>query len=371
VRPQHVDLLRCPETGSRLELAGDVRDDGGDEILEAILRSEEGRRYVVRNGIPRFVEVPADNRSWNFKWTQLDRGRGLNYRIIDETDAAYEIHDIFDRNAHGGRAFEHARGRLALDIGCGVGQYSVKLAQAYEPAALVSLDLTSGVDVFRGILAERYPELLPRILLVQGSALALPFADETFDFVMSLGVLMHTGRTLDAIREATRVVDDGGQLNIWIYASEPVPLEAREPERTPPKMPLQFASTAVRWSVVWGWIRLFRVLPHGLTMRILRAFSSRAWLKANRAPLLGRLASLVFPTVQDDDYDYRLINNYDGYVNSWSDTWNEHEILPVLAAGDLVPLGISDWRLGVWAVKERGFYARHGATAEGAPANSR
>lgn len=357
-----VDLLRCPRTGERLTLARIDRAEA-DDVLEGTLGSHSGHEYPVRNGIPRFVGDASSNPTWDYKWREIDSGRGLNYRIIDRDDPAYAMHDIFDRNDHGGRGFEHARDSLALDVGCGVGQYTVKLLQEHAPRKVVALDLTGGVDIFRKILAERYPDLLSRVLIVQGDALALPFADETFDFVMSLGVLMHTGRTLDALRECGRVVVDGGELNVWIYASEVVPIDVSEAGREGPRVPLAFTPLALRYTVIWAWLRLFRRLPHRVVVKIVRAFSSAPWRWACRTRGVSRFATLVFPSVVHDDPDYRFINNYDGYVNNWQDTWSEHEVIPVLQEADFVVLGLSQWRLGIWAVKKKGFYAANGAGA--------
>ena len=169
-------------------------DDG--EILEGELASGGGgHTYPITNGIPRFVERSSYNESWDYKWTAIDRGRGLNYRIADKNDPAYELHDIFDRNSHGGRAWDHARDKMVLDIGCGVGQYSWRLMNEYAPAKVVSVDLTRGIDIFRKIMHERFPHLKKKFLLVQGNVFTLPFAPESFDYVFSLGVVMHTGDT--------------------------------------------------------------------------------------------------------------------------------------------------------------------------------
>lgn len=355
---EDIELLRCPSTGAELTIKSATKRSETGELLEGDLAGG-GHMYAVRNGIPRFVEADPDNPTWDYKWTRLDRGVGHNYRILDREDPAYENHDLFDRNSYGGRAFEAARGGLALDVGCGVGQYTVRLLTEHAPARVVALDLSGGVDIFRGILERRYPELLNRVLIVQASALEMPFAPDTFDFAFSLGVLMHTGRTRPAIREVARVVRDSGQVNLWIYASEPVPYEAREADRTGLRTPFAVIPLLARYSVVWAWIRAFRVLPERATMLILRGFSSKLWYRLSAAPLIGRIVTFVFPSVMHPDHGYRLINNYDGYRNEWSDTWNEHEIWPVLRDGDLVPLGFSDWRLGVWAVKRSGFYAEH------------
>lgn len=348
-----LDLLRCPVSGTNVSATRiDVSADDG-EILEGELASADGSHtYPITNGIPRFVEQSSYNESWDYKWTSIDRGRGLNYRIADKDDPAYGLHDIFDRNSHDGRAWDHARDKTVLDLGCGVGQYSWRLMNEYAPAKIVSVDLTRGVDVFRKIMNERFPQLRRKFLLVQADAFALPFAAETFDYVFSLGVLMHTGDTRKAVRCAADMVKGGGQLNVWLYASEAVPYEAREAGRKGIRMPLGYLRIMLRYSVAFFWISLFRRLPLRLSAFIIHGFSSGIWHRLCRIPGLGILARLIFSGVSHPDPAYRFINNFDGYCNAWADTWNEHEIFPVLNEAEIILLGMSEWRLGFWGEKK-------------------
>ena len=111
-----------------------------------------------------------------------------------------------------------------------------------------------------------------------------------------------------------------------------------------------------KYSRVETLIRLFRRrLSHDLSFKIMRIVSSDAAYRLMQLPYL-RVAHQWFPTVVHPDYDYRLINNYDGYVNTWADTWSETEILPVLRKNDVVIRNLSDWRLGIWGIKMPGFY---------------
>jgi uncharacterized protein YbaR (Trm112 family) len=167
---EDLDLLACPRTGAALRLAEVTTRADDDEVLEGTLEAPDGTTYPIVNGIPRFVEDTGYNASWDYKWTALDAGAGHNYRIIDKDDPAYEIHDLFDRNGHGGQAHRQAQGGVAVDLGCGIGQYGIRLLREYEPRRLVSLDLTRGVDIFRRIVQERYPELRRRILFVQAAS---------------------------------------------------------------------------------------------------------------------------------------------------------------------------------------------------------
>ena len=63
-----------------------------------------------------------------------------------------------------------------------------------------------------------------------------------------------------------------------------------------------------------------------------------------------------FPTVEHPDFAYRLINNYDGYVNSWADTWAESEIFPLLKQHGIVIRDLASWRMGIWGIKRPAFY---------------
>ncbi len=359
-----LELLRSPSTGLPLQLA-DVRETAADgEILEATLADTAGgHEFPIRNGIPRFVGGTGYNETWDFKWRTLDGGRGLNYRIIDKADPAYQIHDLFDRNGYDGAVYRRATGKLAIDVGCGIGQYSVRLAREYAPKKLVAVDLTGGVDIFRAILAARYPELMKKILIVQGNIFELPFAKEQFDFVMSLGVLMHTGDTKRALSAIFDLLKPGGTVNFWIYASEPIAYDAGEKDRGHVYDMQNFKALQTKYKRVLFWLKLFRRIPHERSLRILKFMSSDYMYKLIQRPRF-RFIQNWFSTVEHPDEAYRLINNYDGYVNLWADSWSESEIFPVLKEHDIMIRDLAGWRLGVWGVKQPGFYGKRSGLSE-------
>jgi len=350
-----VELLRCPATGERLELVDYVADADG-EVITGKLRSVSGRIYPIRNGIPRFVEPSTYNMTWDYKWTQIDQGKGLNYRILNKADRAYAIHDLFDRNSHGDHAFRRAAGSIVLDAGCGVGQYSIRLLQEIGPAKVVSLDLTGAVDLFRKIMLERFPEFRRRLLIVQASVFELPFRDDTFDYAFSLGVLHHTGDTRKAVRQVARVVKDGGEFNLWVYGAVPVHIDNAEVGRQVKTTLGRFIPLGAYYVLVMFQIRLFRRMPHWLVVSVIKCFSSDVWYRLCRIPIAGYLFKVIFPTVMHPDRDYRYINNYDGWCNTWAETWTEGELFPTLVESDMVVRGISGWQTGLWCEKRRGFY---------------
>ncbi|WP_337996700.1 class I SAM-dependent methyltransferase [Oleispirillum naphthae] len=349
-----IDLLSCPETMEELRiLSVEQRADDG-EIIEGTIGTDS-RTYRITNGIPRFVGDTEYNKSWDFKWTHFDKGVGYNYRIIDRNDKAYAIHDIYDRNSHEGKAFRHMKGRLVLDVGCGIGQYAVKSLIESGARKIVALDLTHGVDIFRKIVLERYGDHAKDILIVQGNVFSMPFREEKFDYVYSLGVLMHTGNTLRALNEVCKRVKPFGEINVWIYCSEPCAYDAVEDGRGNVLSLANFHKFKNKLRFAMFWIHLFRKISHEKTLKIIKFFTSDYIFNLSRKRGFRWISSL-FPSVDYDEYGYRLINHYDGYVNNWCDTWSEHEIFPTLQANSIAVLGISTWRLGVWGRKVPNFY---------------
>lgn len=330
----------------------------GDEIENGYLKCNKcSEVYVIKNGIPRFVDKEVlENPSWDFKWTQIDQGKCLNYKILDKNDPAYKIHDIFDRNSHEGKAFRFANGKLVLDIGCGVGQYSLKIAMEYSPAKVVSLDLTGGVDIARAYIKQNYPEIYKKMLFVQASVFNMPFKNESFDYIFSLGVLHHTGDTILAIQSAIDKLKNGGEINIWIYAASLVYTDTREKGREDKDDLIHLIRLIHNRIVYRSWYWLFSKLGNKGSLRVLRFFASDFWYSVCKIKYLNILPRAIMSVPKHPDKDYRLINLFDGFVNKWAENWSEPEIFEVLKANSIVIKGISKWRLGFWGKKMKGFY---------------
>lgn len=93
-------------------------------------------------------------------------------------------------------------GRRAVDIGCGTGGMSV---QARAEGALVT-----GVDVGCRLLEITRTKGITSV--VQADALRLPFADESFDVVISSECIEHTTDGRQAVTEMLRIVRSGGYV---------------------------------------------------------------------------------------------------------------------------------------------------------------
>jgi SAM-dependent methyltransferase len=106
-------------------------------------------------------------------------------------------------------------GRRLLEIGLGYGTLGEALARL--GADYHGLDIAEGpVSMMRARLA-RVPGARPR-QVSQGSVLELPFEDASFDQVVSIGCLHHTGDLFGAVAECRRVLRPGGRLVMMVYS---------------------------------------------------------------------------------------------------------------------------------------------------------
>ena len=100
------------------------------------------------------------------------------------------------------------QGRLIGDIGSNVGEISRGLGN--RGARTVCLDVTLAA-------LRRCLEINPNSDAFHGDALNLPFADETFDHTVCIGVLMITSDCRRGLQEVARVTAAGGTVVLFIY----------------------------------------------------------------------------------------------------------------------------------------------------------
>ena len=97
------------------------------------------------------------------------------------------------------------RDKLVLEAGMGIGGVADYLARE-EGCEIVGMDLGYAVEVGYKHFGHN-----PFLHVVQGSAFAGPFAQQTFDFVYSFGVLHHTFSTKTAFDRLAQLPKRGAQ----------------------------------------------------------------------------------------------------------------------------------------------------------------
>lgn len=318
------DILRCPQTGQKLKIE-DAKGSEDQVVRGSLVTEDRSRRYLIRDGIPRFV--PESNYAdsfglqWNkFRQTQLDSFSG--HRI--SADRFW--------NATGWRP-EQMAGQWVLDAGCGAGRFAQVALEA--GANVVALDYSSAVDACYANLKHHR-----NLHVVQGDLYALPFFERSFDFVYSLGVLQHTPDVAAAFGGLPLMVKKGGRLCVDFYEkswkSALLPKYWLRPFTKRLPKPLLFSA-------------LETVVPAGL--RVSRF--------VGRVPLLGRYLTRVVPVANYDGIlplnekqhlEWSLLDTFDWLAPEYDHPqtaktvrgWLEHsgfKDIQVLRAGHLVGRG--------------------------------
>lgn len=108
--------------------------------------------------------------------------------------------------------FQDMRGRDVLEVGLGYGTVAQKIAEA--GANYVGLDIAAGPVA---MATTRLQRVTTTGQARQGSILQAPFGDRSFDYVVAIGSLHHTGNMQRAIQECHRVLRPGGSLVFMVY----------------------------------------------------------------------------------------------------------------------------------------------------------
>ncbi len=107
----------------------------------------------------------------------------------------------------------------ALDIGCGNGALTIKLAQKYPKAQVIGIDYWGKSWDYSKKVCERNAVIEgvgDRVVFQKANAESLPFDDGYFDAVVSNFVFHMVGTAKDkrgVVREALRVVKKGGKFS--------------------------------------------------------------------------------------------------------------------------------------------------------------
>ena len=99
---------------------------------------------------------------------------------------------------------------LALDLGCGSGRWSRYLAP--RVGFIEAIDPSEAVVAAQALTGD-----LDNVRVTRAGVNNLPFADHSFDFIFSLGVLHHLPDTEAALSTATRKLKPGGIFLLYLY----------------------------------------------------------------------------------------------------------------------------------------------------------
>lgn len=102
-----------------------------------------------------------------------------------------------------------------LDVGCGSGELVIGLASLNWSSVVTALDKSRDLLSIAVNNVKSFGLCGVNINFIEGDACCLPFNDNTFDFVVSSGVLHCVKNSPCFLSECVRVLRPGGDL--WIY----------------------------------------------------------------------------------------------------------------------------------------------------------
>jgi ubiquinone/menaquinone biosynthesis C-methylase UbiE len=133
-----------------------------------------------------------------------------------------------------------------LDVGCGTGRLSARLASAYDQARVVGIDASTGM--IQNAPATTVPR---RSRLAAAMAERLPFADAVFDLVVVTLSVSHWGDRAAGMAQISRVMAPDGTLVVaGVSPAPPLPSMTRRAWRSRPwlrgELPVLVAACGLR-----------------------------------------------------------------------------------------------------------------------------
>jgi SAM-dependent methyltransferase len=299
-----LDLLCCPADRGELTLLDETSAD------TSLRCGRCGRSYPVRSGIPRFVSGDQYAGNFSHEWTlhrrtQLDSARSaLSERTFTEKT--------------GWRA-EDVRGRVVLDVGCGMGRFADVVLR--WGGRVVGVDLSYAVDSARSNLAHQ-----EGFTAIQASVFDLPFRPESFDLIYSIGVLHHTPDTRRAFHCLPPLLRPGGTIAIWVYSLHAYPPEGIEERRD---RILRTVTTRMP-------SRLLHVLCRGLCL-------ARVPFRPLWHMLLPGFVFHAFPKTHGyESHDWRVLDTFDWYSPRYQFKHSYPEVFRWFREAGLVNIDLLD-----------------------------
>src|SRR5258708_1131191 len=258
----------------------------GGDVIGGQLACDASHSFEIIRGIPRFVSTDGYAANFGFEWN-LHSTTQLDTETMRESEESFIAKTGFTPG--------ELRGKLVLDVGCGMGRFS-DVASRWG-ASVVGVDLTSAIDAAQRNLATRRS-----VNLAQADIFKLPFAAATFDYVFSIGVLHHTPNTRAAFDLLPPLVKPGGKIAIWVYSS-----------------------TLRKWS--WS-SDAYRHLTTRLPKRMLHRLCqvSKPLYYLDKLPVVGRVSWVLLPVSLHPDPDWRVLATFHWYSPKYQWKHSEAEL---------------------------------------------
>jgi len=168
-------------------------------------QSKKNTLYITDNkGIESFITAEDSNldkstvNSFGEEWLKFNAFTDDEIKI-----AGSQYFDIIDNTILN-------LNTTVLDLGCGSGRWTKFIANKVK--------LVEAVDPSEAVFSAYYTNIKePNVRITQASVSNIPFENETFDFVICLGVLHHIPDTQQALTDVVKKLKKGGTILLYLY----------------------------------------------------------------------------------------------------------------------------------------------------------
>lgn len=300
-------ILRCNTCGGDLE-------EGADGYTCAAC----GKKFPSLRGVVRCVEAHNYADSFGWQWHRYSKTQ------LDTTGGTISDEDFRKRT---GIRPEELKGKVVLDVGCGMGRFA-EVATRWG-ARVIGIDLSVACEMAARNLADR------DFMAMQADVFELPFAPESFDVIYSIGVLHHTPNCEAAFKSLPKYLKPGGTIAIWLY------------------------SGYNKW---YRFSDFYRRFTHKMSPKTLNGIFSVAvpfFYHLDRGlrviPLVGRpvagLVHHVFPVNRQSDPERRILDTLDWYSPKYQSKHTYEEVFRWFESCGLEQLTVGELTLGIRGTK--------------------
>jgi SAM-dependent methyltransferase len=244
-------------------------------------------RYYIIKGIPRFVFDDDYVDSFSFEW---DKHRTS---LLDSASGLTRAEDMFFERT--GFTKEEIKGKLILDAGCGMGRF-VEVVKKYG-GDIVGIDLSYAVEAAKANTDAD---------IIQADILNLPFKENSFDYVFSIGVIHHTADTRKAFECLSRLVKPGGKLAVWVYSNDGWKFKI--------------------YNFISNFYRIFTTrMPQKLLYKL--SYIAIPMYYLNKIPIVGLVFRALFPMSMEKIPEWRVLDTFDWYSPKYQTKHTYKEVL--------------------------------------------
>ena len=234
MKKEILKLIVCPACKKDFSLK--VFDGINEEVEDGLLVCECGQFFPVTNYIPRMLSgdlrpllyeqfpdffskykdlIPPEkltNQSTRESESKSKTSKSFAYEWEKFSKMLPEWKKNFDFYFQPIKDKDYLKGKTILEIGCGKGRHTFYASQVAEE--VVAVDFGRAVDV-----AMLNNSDAKNIYFIQADIYNLPFRNNFFDFVFSIGVLHHLPTPEQGFNKILNLLKSGGGVLIYVYHS--------------------------------------------------------------------------------------------------------------------------------------------------------